>query len=152
MILRAHKFVQQCVVFLSLFSCNFNDQLSLNFHRFVILCICWAQVRILVFDNYQTCQCLSVEVNTLRTKVKLFNIWTEVNSLPSQTGQHCPALCNGWAHTLEHSMAAQNTWVFWNVTYHYHQSNKIKFWLNFTTKRRWFRVKLYSVCLRLSYD
>ena len=27
--------------FLPLFSRNFNDQLSSNFHRFVILCICW---------------------------------------------------------------------------------------------------------------
>ena len=29
------------VFFLSLFSCNFDDQLSQNFHRFVSLCICW---------------------------------------------------------------------------------------------------------------
>ena len=28
-------------VFLSLLSRNFDDQLSSNFHRFVILCICW---------------------------------------------------------------------------------------------------------------
>ena len=26
---------------LSLLSCNFDDQLNQNFHRFVILCICW---------------------------------------------------------------------------------------------------------------
>ena len=40
--------------FLSLFSCNFDDQKSTNFHRFVILSICWDKtpsVRILVFDN-----------------------------------------------------------------------------------------------------
>ena len=42
--------------FLSSFSCNFNDQLSKKFHRLVILCICWdTQVRILIFDNYQSC-------------------------------------------------------------------------------------------------
>ena len=29
------------VFFLSLISCNFDDRLSSNFHRFVILCICW---------------------------------------------------------------------------------------------------------------
>ena len=39
--LEAHYFVQQGCFFLSLFSCNFNDQLSPNFHRLVILCICW---------------------------------------------------------------------------------------------------------------
>ena len=64
------------VFFLSLLSCNFDDALSSNFHRFVILPICWhtlnektglwqlsrvstewyvgiIQVRILIFDNYQ---------------------------------------------------------------------------------------------------
>ena len=39
--LKAHKFVQQGVFFLALFSCTFDDQLSLNCHRFIILCICW---------------------------------------------------------------------------------------------------------------
>ena len=29
------------VFFVPLLSRNFNDQLSSNFHRFVILCICW---------------------------------------------------------------------------------------------------------------
>ena len=41
--------------FLSLFSCNCDDQLSPNFHRFVIWCVEIHQVRILVFDNYQSC-------------------------------------------------------------------------------------------------
>ncbi len=35
------QFYATSVCFLSLFSCNFDDQLSPNFHRFVILCICW---------------------------------------------------------------------------------------------------------------
>ena len=34
------QFVRQGF-FLRVFSCNFNDQLSPDFHRFVILCICW---------------------------------------------------------------------------------------------------------------
>ena len=38
--LKAHKIVQQGV-FSFFISCNFDDQLSRNFHRFVILCICW---------------------------------------------------------------------------------------------------------------
>ena len=44
-------------VFLPLLSRNFDDQLSSNFHRFLILCICCEmhQVRRLVFDNYQLC-------------------------------------------------------------------------------------------------
>ena len=47
------------VVFLSLFSCKFDDQLSLNVHRFVILCICWdiSQVRRLIFDNTKRAHC-----------------------------------------------------------------------------------------------
>ena len=40
--LKAHTYVQQgCFFFLSFFSCAFDDQLSPNFHRFVILCLCW---------------------------------------------------------------------------------------------------------------
>ena len=39
--LNAHNFVWQGLFFLSLLSRNFNDRLSLNFHRFVILCTCW---------------------------------------------------------------------------------------------------------------
>ena len=53
-----HKVMQQGCFFLSLFSCKFDDQLNPNFHRFVSICICWVgihQVRITVFDNYQTC-------------------------------------------------------------------------------------------------
>ena len=40
-----------------LISCNFANQLSPNFHRFVILCIHVEifQVRRLIFDNYQRC-------------------------------------------------------------------------------------------------
>ena len=37
------------VIFLLLLFRNFEDQLSSKFHRFVILCICWDQVRRLVF-------------------------------------------------------------------------------------------------------
>ena len=40
-ICKAHKFVWRGCFFLPLLSHNFNDQLSSNFHRFVILCICW---------------------------------------------------------------------------------------------------------------
>ena len=40
--LTAHNFVWKGVFFLPLLSRNFDDQLSLNFNRFVILCIlCW---------------------------------------------------------------------------------------------------------------
>ena len=38
--IEACKFVQQRGFFLSLFSCNFDGQLSPNFHRFVILSVC----------------------------------------------------------------------------------------------------------------
>ena len=38
--LKAVRVVQQ-VFFLSLFSCNFNDHWSPNYHWFVILCMCW---------------------------------------------------------------------------------------------------------------
>ena len=38
---KAHNFVWQGCFFLSLISRNFDDRLSSNFHRFVILCICW---------------------------------------------------------------------------------------------------------------
>ena len=38
---KAHNFVWQGLFFLSLLSRNFDDQLSSNFHRFVIVCICW---------------------------------------------------------------------------------------------------------------
>ena len=37
----AHNFLWQGCFFLSLLSRNFDDRLSSNFHRFVILCICW---------------------------------------------------------------------------------------------------------------
>ena len=37
--LKAHKVTQQGCFSLSLFSCELDDQLSPNFHRFVILCI-----------------------------------------------------------------------------------------------------------------
>ena len=33
--------MQKGCFFLSLFFCNFDEQLSKNFHRFVTLCICW---------------------------------------------------------------------------------------------------------------
>ena len=39
------KLVRKGCVFPPLFSCNFDDQLSSNFHRFVILCISVHQVR-----------------------------------------------------------------------------------------------------------
>ena len=39
--LYAPNFVGQGCFFLSLLSRNFGDQLSSNFHRVVILCICW---------------------------------------------------------------------------------------------------------------
>ena len=39
--LKAHNFLWQGCFFLPLLSRNFDDQLSSNFHRFVILCICW---------------------------------------------------------------------------------------------------------------
>ncbi len=38
---KAHNSMQRGSFCLSLFSCNFDDQLSINFHRFIILCICW---------------------------------------------------------------------------------------------------------------
>ena len=38
--LKAHKVVQRGCFFLELFSCNFDDQLSPNVHRFVILGLC----------------------------------------------------------------------------------------------------------------
>ena len=46
------------VIFCSVFSCDFDDRLNPNFHRFDILCLLWdtpSDPRILVFDNYQTC-------------------------------------------------------------------------------------------------
>ena len=39
--LNAHNFVCHGYFFLSLLSRKFDDRLSSNFHRFVILCICW---------------------------------------------------------------------------------------------------------------
>ena len=39
--LKAHTFVWQGRFFLSFISRKFDDRLSSNFHRFVILCICW---------------------------------------------------------------------------------------------------------------
>ena len=40
--MKAHKFVQQWLVFfVSSFPRNFSDQFSSNFHRLVILCLCW---------------------------------------------------------------------------------------------------------------
>ena len=39
--LKAHKVVQQVFCLLSLFPCNFDDQLSANFHMFVILYVFW---------------------------------------------------------------------------------------------------------------
>ena len=40
--LKAHNFVWQCFFFFPLISRNFDERLSSNFHRFVILCIiCW---------------------------------------------------------------------------------------------------------------
>ena len=48
--LKGNKVVQQSV-FLSLFSCKFDDQLSPDCMHLVVI----HQVRILVFDNYQTC-------------------------------------------------------------------------------------------------
>ena len=52
--IRKHtKCVQQSCFFLALFSCNFDDQLSPNFHRFLMLCILLWDVRTLVFDNNQ---------------------------------------------------------------------------------------------------
>ena len=50
---RSHKFVQQGCCFFPLISCNFDVQLSQNIYSFVILCICWGIMRILVFDIYQ---------------------------------------------------------------------------------------------------
>ena len=38
---KAHNLVWKGWFFLSLLSRNFDDRLSWNFHRFVILCICW---------------------------------------------------------------------------------------------------------------
>ena len=39
--LKAHNLCAKGIFFLPLLFCNFDDQLSSNFHRFVILCICW---------------------------------------------------------------------------------------------------------------
>ena len=39
--MKAHNFVWQVFCLFSLLSRNFDDRLSLNFHKFVILCICW---------------------------------------------------------------------------------------------------------------
>ena len=39
--LNAHNFVWQGCFLVSLLSRKFDDRLSSNFHRFVILCICW---------------------------------------------------------------------------------------------------------------
>ena len=42
--------------FLSLLSCNFDDQLSQHFHRFVILCICLdTPSESTCLDNYRMC-------------------------------------------------------------------------------------------------
>ena len=38
---KAHNFVWQGFFFLSLLSRNFDDQLSSNFHMFVVVCKCW---------------------------------------------------------------------------------------------------------------
>ena len=40
-IMKSHNFVWEGCFFLSYISRNFDDQLSWNFHRFVISCICW---------------------------------------------------------------------------------------------------------------
>ena len=49
--LKAHNFVWQWVFILSLLSRNFDDQLSSNFHRFVIKFLCI----MLRYTNYQYC-------------------------------------------------------------------------------------------------
>ena len=62
----------QGVFFLSLLSRNFDDRLSPNCHRFVILCIVKIQqVRRLVFDNYQSCECpVSKEIKQSKRFIK----------------------------------------------------------------------------------
>ena len=48
--------MQQGCFFLSLFSCNFDDQLSSNVQKVCYFLHVWIhQVRILVFDKYQQC-------------------------------------------------------------------------------------------------
>ena len=55
--LKAHKVVEQGFFFLFFFSCNFDDQLSSNLHRFVILCILYwdTLTEDVVFDSYPKC-------------------------------------------------------------------------------------------------
>ncbi len=72
------QFYASRVFFLSLFSCNFNDQLSPNFHRFVILCIHWVeihQVRILVFDIYQKHTLPLIGPNKLKMELKVIGVY-----------------------------------------------------------------------------
>ena len=50
--------VWQGFFFLSLLSHNFKDQLSSNFYRFVIWCMCWdtpSEKTEKIWDNYQKC-------------------------------------------------------------------------------------------------
>ena len=53
------------------FFCNFDDQLSRNFHRFYACYDGIHQVRTLVFDNYQTCP-VPLKQATYHSEIVLF--------------------------------------------------------------------------------
>ena len=58
-LLKTSESTQICAIrvfFHLLFSCNFDDRLSSNFHRFVLLCMCWdAPSEQTGLDYYQRC-------------------------------------------------------------------------------------------------
>ena len=81
--LKAHNFVWQGCFFLSL--SYFDDQLSLNFQRFVILCICWdtptVKTSLWQLPIVSSVFKKKVAPHTCTLQEKLLNVWAPWASL-----------------------------------------------------------------------
>ena len=92
--LQTHTFCATKVFFRSLL----NDQLSLNIHRFVILCICWDTTSILAFDNYQKCP-LNLKQNV--AVIRLYRVRIQMS-----------LVLGYWARYSIHSVPRQSFFVY----------------------------------------
>ena len=84
--LKAHNLWDK-VLFLPLFSRNFNDQLSSNVHRFVILCICWDTPS----ENTGLWQLPKVS-SAFKIIFWVFFFCSRIPRRASDRGSHCPQI------------------------------------------------------------
>ena len=103
--LKAHTFCATLVLFLLMFSCNF-DQLRQNFLRLVIICICWdTPSEGQAFDEFQQfISCLLWE--------PLYTFGKQYCSSPTlRVSQLIYEITNLWKFTLNRSLESGETLV-----------------------------------------